>query len=393
MSNIQPTTVVGTVTEATNLGAHGGPIGQRGGSVLGPFNLRELVIFGSVLLMLIGSVIPVATNGAGNFWNTSGIYFLIIGIVLPLVVAALFLVRRLNKMDALRVGTLTQDQFASVVASFAAGYFFLLVVGGFKVGFLISFIGALGLLASTVAAKWLPFFGAAPVVASAIAAIGAGSAVSAENLHPAPVEQVDVVASTFAESETPAASEEASVPEAPNEVAPAEPEAVVSADAAADPAEQAVSPVAETISEQPEQPEQPKQPIQLEQPEQVTPAVATPPSFAAAPEPAAPEPSQEHAPEVLPVREPESFGAVVDPATRPVQDTAGQLVYEAFWFAVEQPKPVLDERTGGFLFNIEPGVWFLALQDRGQDFIVQNSDGRVGVLRDLSNIERAPENG
>lgn len=374
MSNIQPTTVVGTVTQATNLGAHGGPIGQRGGSVLGPFNLRELVIFGSVLLMLIGSVIPVTTNGAGNFWNTSGIYFLIIGIVLPLVVAGTFLVRRLNKLDALRVGTLTQDQFASVVASFAAGYFFLLVVGGFKVGFLISFIGALGLLASTVAAKWLPFFGAAPVSAPVIAAIGAGSAVPAENSHPAPAEQVDVVASTFAESKTPEASEEAAGPEASNEEAPAEQaEQPVVFDQQTEP------PVAETISGQPEQPGQP---------EQVAPAVATPPSFVAAPEP-----SQEHAPEAAPVREPESFGAVVDPATRPVQDTAGQLVYEAFWFAVEQPKPVLDERTGGFLFNIEPGVWFLALPDRGQDFIVQNSDGRVGVLRDLSNIERAPENG
>ncbi len=264
VSNIQPTTVVGTVTQATNLGAHGGPIGQRGGSVLGPFNLRELVIFGSVLLMLIGSVIPVTTNGAGNFWNTSGIYFLIIGILLLLIVAGTFLVRRLNKLDELRVGMLTQDQFASVVASFAAGYFFLLVVGGFKVGFLISFIGALGLLAATVAAKWLPFFGAAPVVVPAIAAIGAGSAVPAENLHPAPVEQVDVVASTFAESEAPETPEAS---EASNEEDPAgQAEQPIVFD------QQTESPVAETISGQPEQPEQ------------VAPAVAPPPSFAAAPE-------------------------------------------------------------------------------------------------------------
>ncbi|MDN5668069.1 MAG: hypothetical protein L0G87_06695, partial [Renibacterium salmoninarum] len=59
----------------------------------------------------------------------------------------------------------------------------------------------------------------------------------------------------------------------------------------------------------------------------------------------------------------------------------------------DRPKAVLDEHTGGFLYNIEPGTWFLALQDRGHDFIVQNSDGRIGVLRDLSSIERAPEDG
>ena len=34
-------------------------------------------------------------------------------------------------------------------------------------------------------------------------------------------------------------------------------------------------------------------------------------------------------------------------------------------------------------------VLALALHDRGQEFVVQSPDGRVGVLRDLSGIERA----
>ena len=42
----------------------------------------------------------------------------------------------------------------------------------------------------------------------------------------------------------------------------------------------------------------------------------------------------------------------------------------------------------GRAFVVEPGGWVLALEDRGHEFLVQHTDGRVGVLRDLSNIER-----
>ena len=65
-----------------------------------------------------------------------------------------------------------------------------------------------------------------------------------------------------------------------------------------------------------------------------------------------------------------------------------QPVHEAFWFAVAQPRTAVDERTGAPAFVIEPGGWVLALEDRGHEFLVQHTDGRVGVLRDLSNIER-----
>ncbi|MCU1511313.1 MAG: hypothetical protein JWO34_1153, partial [Arthrobacter sp.] len=59
-----------------------------------------------------------------------------------------------------------------------------------------------------------------------------------------------------------------------------------------------------------------------------------------------------------------------------------------FWFAVAQPRTAVDEHTGAPAFVIEPGGWVLALEDRGGEFLVQHTDGRVGVLRDLSNIER-----
>jgi uncharacterized membrane protein len=87
------------------------------------------------------------------------------------------------------------------------------------------------------------------------------------------------------------------------------------------------------------------------------------------------------------VRSQEPIGATVDPASRTAPNQA-QPVHEAFWFAVAQPRTAVDELTGVPAFVIEPGGWVLALEDRGSEFLVQHTDGRVGVLRDLSNIER-----
>lgn len=364
MSQNQPETVVGTVAPTTASGEPAGPAASPGGAVLGPFTLRDLVIFGSVLVILVGTVLPIARRGGGNFWNSSMLYFLIIGIGLPLAVAVMFLVQRLNRNGSIRVGSLSLDQFAAVVASFAAGYFFLLTVTEFALGYVISFIGALGLLAATVAAKWLPVFGTAAASAPAMPALG-------QTVPDSAVEPpVDVVASTFAEP-----------------VAEAEPQPfVVGEHFTSVPDESAAEPVAEPEADLVKDTDLADvADSEVVQPEVVEPDVE--------PETAEPEPQPEFVSEFEPTVEPESFAATVDPADRPGQDTAGQLVYEAFWFAVDEPKAVLDERTGGFLYNIEPGTWFLALQDRGQDFIVQNSDGRVGVLRELGSIERAPENG
>jgi hypothetical protein len=86
-------------------------------------------------------------------------------------------------------------------------------------------------------------------------------------------------------------------------------------------------------------------------------------------------------------RSQEPIGATVDPASRP-EESEQEQVHEAFWFAVAQHRTAVDERTGAPLFGIEPGGWVLALEDRGHEFLVQHTDGRLGVLRDLSNIER-----
>jgi hypothetical protein len=87
------------------------------------------------------------------------------------------------------------------------------------------------------------------------------------------------------------------------------------------------------------------------------------------------------------VRSEEPIGATVDPASRH-DGSEEQPIHEAFWFAVAQHRTAYDPRTGAPAFVIEPGGWVLALEDRGHEFLVQHTDGRLGVLRDLSNIER-----
>lgn len=62
---------------------------------------------------------------------------------------------------------------------------------------------------------------------------------------------------------------------------------------------------------------------------------------------------------------------------------------QAFWFAVPDSRTAVNEASGRNSFVLEPGEWILALEDRGYEFLVQHSDGSVGVLRDLSRIERA----
>lgn len=77
-------------------------------------------------------------------------------------------------------------------------------------------------------------------------------------------------------------------------------------------------------------------------------------------------------------QEPEVFGATHPGDSRP----------QAFWFAVLETRTVYNEATGAPAFEIHPGGWVLALEDRGHEFVVQDSDGKLGVLRELNDIER-----
>ncbi len=118
-----PDTTAGTATSAGgNAAAKNDAAGKNDAAkydaVAGPFTIRDLTVFGSTLLMFVASLLPMFGD-LYNLWNLGNLFFLLLGIILPLVVVALFVARRLQPGTVVRVGSLSVDQFASVVASFA----------------------------------------------------------------------------------------------------------------------------------------------------------------------------------------------------------------------------------------------------------------------------------
>ena len=104
------------------------PNAKNNEAVLGPFTVRDLTVFGSTLVLFIASLIPMFAVRY-NLWNLGSLFFLGLGILLPLIVAALFVARRVSPGTKVRIGSLSIDQFASVVASFTLAFFFLAAAG------------------------------------------------------------------------------------------------------------------------------------------------------------------------------------------------------------------------------------------------------------------------
>ncbi|MER2137632.1 MAG: hypothetical protein ABS909_07210, partial [Arthrobacter sp.] len=129
-------------------------------AVAGPFGLRDVIVGSAVLVMLIGSVLPFTLGSGRNLWTAFSLFYVGIGIIMPLVVAGLFAARRLAPSLRLRVGSLSLDQFASVIAVLAAIFFFLQIVYVFSVGSLLGLIGSVALLAVTTFAPHIPPFAA-----------------------------------------------------------------------------------------------------------------------------------------------------------------------------------------------------------------------------------------
>ena len=418
--------------------------GKKNEAVLGPFTIRDLTVFGSTLILFIASLIPMFAVRY-NLWNLGSLFFLGLGIILPVIVAALFVARRVSPGTKIRIGSLSVDQFGSVVASFAVAFFFLSVAGAFVPSMLLALVGALGLLAATVLARLIPFFAGdfldrAEVPAHVVARDSAVP-VHKPRAPKAPKEAKDDKAPKAAGTSAVAGWAKRMIPGGQSAATGSAPHgdasfgagagavaasgaAVAAAGAAAsvpDPAAVQGKPAPEqSAREKPAQAAGPA-PVVSSPATQVastvpaasaTPAAASGPGVpSAAPAPSAAEQTQAAA-VVAPaaeqtqaaevpaasdhsapttvnpqVRQQEPIGATVDPASRPGEHDA-QPAYEAFWFAVAQPRTAMDEHSGAAAFVIEPGGWVLALEDRGHEFLVQHTDGRVGVLRDLSNIER-----
>src|SRR6478609_7430859 len=124
-------------------------------AVAGPFTVRDLTVFGSVLVLFVASLIPMFAVRY-NLWNLGSLFFLGLGVLLPVIVTALFVARRVSPGTKIRVGSLSIDQFGSVVASFSLAFFFLATAGAFVPSLLLGLIGALGLFTATVLARLFP---------------------------------------------------------------------------------------------------------------------------------------------------------------------------------------------------------------------------------------------
>ena len=400
------------------------PAGAKPGTtnqaVLGPFTLRDLTVFAATLILLVASLLPIFF-GRFNLWNAGSLFFLGLGIVLPLIVTALFVARRLVPATKVRIGSLSVDQFASVVASFALAFFFVSTAAGYVPSLLVGLVGSVVLFAGTVLSRFIPFFAGDFLGRDESPAhvMARDSAVPLPKPHTpkepkpaaAPVPAASASSATSARAGTPAASAEDF--SAPAASAPAAPAAVSSAPevnewtAAGDPspathaADVVPSPTATNASVTPAVAEATEGdvPTAAAAPAASAPT-ATAESSASAPEAAVhhagtgvPAPARQSAAEPAAtavhqqVRSVEPIGATVDPASRP-DESYEEPAHEAFWFAVAQHRTAVDAETGAPAFVIEPGGWVLALEDRGHEFLVQHTDGRVGVLRDLSNIER-----
>ena len=424
--------------------ANGKP-GSRHQAVLGHFTVRDLTVFAATLILFVTSLLPVFLTRF-NLWNAGSLFFLGLGIVLPLIVSALFAARRLAPATKLRIGSLSIDQFASVVASFAVAFFFLSVASDYHPALLAGLLGSVVLFAATVLGRFIPYFatdfegraetpahvvaresavplpkphtpkapkepkaqkepkpasGASPFGERAGAVTGAAAgatgiaAGSAAGVGTA-ASGSSVVSGSAGHTGLPAATTPAPSPFAP-------PQDSASSVGAAQPATEAHTvhdspqassvPHAETaaVSSAPEAAEWPSEgdfgpPTQAADvvPPAVVAAADEAPAAAQARKVSEPMPATAVHPQV---RQDDRIGATVDPASRP-EESDEQPVHEAFWFAVAQHRTAVDPQTGAPAFVIEPGGWVLALEDRGHEFLVQHTDGRVGVLRDLSNIER-----
>ncbi|KSU78517.1 hypothetical protein GA0061083_0318 [Pseudarthrobacter enclensis] len=430
-------------------------------AVLGPFTVRDLTVFAATLILFIASLLPIF-GGRFNLWNLNNLFFLGLGILLPLIVSALFAARRLAPATRLRVGSLSVDQFASVAASFALAFFFISVAGAYVPSLLVGLIGSVILFAATVLGRFIPYLSSdfqgrseAPAhVMARDAAAPAPAPRTPKQPKPEPAAQPGANGTPGSHHKHEASHKprlggklfggagagSSAVPAGQNHTGqgqagnthtgqdhtgqdqagagqhagyqPAGHQVSVPATAAV-PA--AAAPAAAPVSTAPEAADHapevdagpPTQAADVVRPADAAPAASAAEEtryadLAAASAgrqesthdagnaAAAPAPQRTWEPPAATavhqqIRTEEPIGATVDPSTHHDDE---HPVHEAFWFAVAQHRTAFDPGTGSPAFVIEPGGWVLALEDRGHEFLVQHTDGRLGVLRDLSNIER-----
>ncbi|MFW6722520.1 caspase family protein [Streptomyces sp. MAR4 CNY-716] len=62
--------------------------------------------------------------------------------------------------------------------------------------------------------------------------------------------------------------------------------------------------------------------------------------------------------------------------------------FEPFWFAVPATRQFFSVDGSGPATELAPGIWYLAVGQRGETIVAQTNDGRRGLLRDTRGIQR-----
>lgn len=85
-----------------------------------------------------------------------------------------------------------------------------------------------------------------------------------------------------------------------------------------------------------------------------------------------------------------SYPGAQAPAPQPPAATGGPSDFSPFWFAVPVSRPLMPEDGSSSvpIAELTPGVWYLAVEQRGAVLIAQTQDGRRGALQDTSGIQR-----
>lgn len=104
------------------------------------------------------------------------------------------------------------------------------------------------------------------------------------------------------------------------------------------------------------------------------------------------------APAAVPVTEEPAHAAPAEDATAPVAQSPEDEQAEAasqpatapvgpFWALAPVERDVHDEQ-GEPLFTVGPTAWALVIEDRGEVYVIQHEDGRVGYLHDVTGVTR-----
>ncbi len=342
----------------------------------------EWAIVACTAIILLGSILPwTLVPYPMNLWNSTSLFMLGVGVLLPIVYAIMMLTPTLSawvglnrgstqssvralreaiqtRAKKMKIGSLSARQFGQVAAWLSASYFGIHLLTTLSPILLIGLVGAVGLVLITVLDRQIFGRELHPDTISQITEADIELIPQPPAARQQPVSEPEPDAEKQAETIEHIQQAEAATQEPPRPTKP-----TTSGGVPIIAAEEAIAASRKkTASAEPDATE--TQPVRQEPAVDRTEAIS----------------KLEATSTLNPVISAERSASFDEPRYRPE---------EAFWFAVPYARSVVAETTGAELFTVHPGNWILALAETPDGFVVRSDDGKVGLLRDVQGIERA----